>query len=329
MSQPVRAAIRGTGYAVPEKVMSNADFEKIIDTSDEWITQRTGIKERRFCSENQTTATLATDAARNAIADAGIEPESIELIVLATITPEMLFPATACFVQKELGLSGVPAFDVSGACSGFIYGLTIGSKFIETGMYKRVLVIGVDAMSRFTDYTDRGSCILFGDGAGAVVLEATTEDKGIVYTTLHAEGSGWDFIHCPGGGTRIPPSEQSIADRQHFVKMRGRDVYKFAVEKMQWLLGDCMKGAGLTVSDVDFVVPHQVNIRIIKSATQKFDFPMDKIYLNIERYGNTSGASVPMAFAEAREKGLIKPGMTLLLIAFGAGLTWAGATVKM
>ncbi|MFP4053336.1 MAG: beta-ketoacyl-ACP synthase III [Phycisphaerae bacterium] len=329
MSESVRAAIRGTGYAVPEKVMSNADFEKIIDTSDEWITKRTGIKERRLCSEDQTTATLATDAARQAIADAGVDAESIELIVLATITPEMLFPATACFVQKELGLSGVPAFDISGACSGFIYGLTIGSKFIESGMYKRVLVIGVDAMSRFTDYTDRGSCILFGDGAGAVVLDATTEDKGILYTTMHAEGTGWDFIHCPGGGTRIPPTEQSVADRQHFVKMRGRDVYKFAVEKMQWLLGDCMEGAGLTVSDVDFVVPHQVNVRIIKSATEKFDFPMDKIYLNIERYGNTSGASVPMALAEAREKGLIKPGMTLLLIAFGAGLTWAGATVKM
>ncbi len=329
MSQPLRAAIQGTGYAVPDKVMTNEDFEKIIDTSDEWITKRTGIKERRICSEGESTRTLAVQAAKNAIADAGIEADQLDLIICATITPELPFPATACLVQNELGLSGVPAFDVSGACSGFVYGLTIGSKFIETGMHKRVMVIGVDVMSRFTDYSDRGSCILFGDGAGAVILEATEEDRGVVFTTMHAEGSGWDFIHVPAGGTAKPPSNETIAAGEHYVRMRGRDVYKFAVEKMQWLLGECMDKAGLTVDDVDLVVPHQVNVRIIKSATEKFDFPMDKIYLNIERYGNTSGASVPMALAEAREKGLVKSGDNLLLVAFGAGLTWAGAVVKM
>jgi 3-oxoacyl-[acyl-carrier-protein] synthase III len=329
MSQPLRAAIRGTGYAVPDKVMTNEDFEKIIDTSDEWITKRTGIKERRICSEGESTKGLAVQAARNAIADAGIEADQLDLIICATITPELPFPATACLVQNELGLSGVPAFDVSGACSGFVYGLTIGSKFIETGMHKRVMVIGVDVMSRFTDYSDRGSCILFGDGAGAVILEATEEPRGVVFTTMHAEGSGWDFIHVPAGGTAKPPSAETIAAGEHYVRMRGRDVYKFAVEKMQWLLGECMDKAGLTVDDVDLVIPHQVNVRIIKSATEKFDFPMDKIYLNIERYGNTSGASVPMALAEAREKGLVKSGDNLLLVAFGAGLTWAGAVVKM
>ncbi|MFP4140199.1 MAG: beta-ketoacyl-ACP synthase III [Planctomycetota bacterium] len=329
MSQPLRAAIRGTGYAVPDTIMTNEDFEKIIDTSDEWITKRTGIKERRICSEGESTRTLAVQAARNAIADAGIEADQLDLIICATITPDLPFPATACLVQNELGLSGVPAFDVSGACSGFVYGLTIGSKFIETGMHKRVMVIGVDVMSRFTDYSDRGSCILFGDGAGAVILEATEEDRGVVFTTMHAEGSGWDFIHVPAGGTAKPPSAETVAAGEHYVRMRGRDVYKFAVEKMQWLLGECMDQAGLTVDDVDLVVPHQVNVRIIKSATEKFDFPMDKIYLNIERYGNTSGASVPMALAEAREKGLVKSGDNLLLVAFGAGLTWAGAVVKM
>jgi 3-oxoacyl-[acyl-carrier-protein] synthase-3 len=309
--------------------MTNEDFEKIIDTSDEWITKRTGIKERRICSEGESTRTLAVEAARNAIADAGIEPGEIDLIVVATITPDLPFPATACLVQNELGLSGVPAFDISGACSGFVYALTTASKFIETCMYKRVLVIGVDVMSRFTDYSDRGSCILFGDGAGALVLEATDEDRGVLFSTMHAEGSGWDFIHIPAGGTAKPPSEQTVADREHFVRMRGRDVYKFAVEKMQWLLGECMEKTGLSVDDVDLVVPHQVNVRIIKSATEKFDFPMDKIYLNIERYGNTSGASAAIALAEAREKGLARPGDNLLLVAFGAGLTWAGAVVKM
>jgi 3-oxoacyl-[acyl-carrier-protein] synthase-3 len=309
--------------------MTNEDFEKIIDTSDEWITKRTGIKERRICSEGESTKTLAVEAAKSAIADAGIEPGEIELIVVATITPDLPFPATACLVQEELGLSGVPAFDISGACSGFVYALTIGSKFIESGQYKRVLVIGADVMSRFTDYSDRGSCILFGDGAGALVLEATDEDRGVLFTTMHAEGSGWDFIHIPAGGTAKPPSQETVAAGEHYVRMRGRDVYKFAVEKMQWLLGECMEQTGLGVDDVDLVVPHQVNVRIIQSATEKFDFPMDKIYLNIERYGNTSGASAAMALAEARERGLAQPGDNLLLVAFGAGLTWAGAVVKM
>jgi 3-oxoacyl-[acyl-carrier-protein] synthase-3 len=184
-------------------------------------------------------------------------------------------------------------------------------------------------MSRFTDYSDRGSCILFGDGAGALVLEATDEDRGVLFTTMHAEGSGWDFIHIPAGGTAKPPSQETVAAGEHYVRMRGRDVYKFAVEKMQWLLGECMEQTGLGVDDVDLVVPHQVNVRIIQSATEKFDFPMDKIYLNIERYGNTSGASAAMALAEARERGLAQPGDNLLLVAFGAGLTWAGAVVKM
>jgi 3-oxoacyl-[acyl-carrier-protein] synthase-3 len=330
MNPPVRAAIGGMGFAVPEKIMTNEDFEKIIDTSDEWITKRTGIKERRVCGEGQTTATLAIEASRKALDDAGLTATDLDLIICGTVSPEMPFPSTACFIQQGLAAEGVPSFDLSAACSGFVYSLTVGAQFIQAGTYKRVLVIGADALSYFTDYTDRGSCILFGDGAGAVVLEATEEpDKGVLYTTMHADGSGWDFIHVPGGGCRHPATAESVDQRLHTIKMRGRDVYKFAVEKMQWLLGDCMEGAGLTVDDVDMVVPHQVNVRIIKSATEKFDFPMDKIYLNIERYGNTSGASVPVALAEARDQGKIGPGSTLLLIAFGAGLTWSGAVVKL
>lgn len=330
MATPLRAAVTGVGAAVPDRVMTNADFEKFLDTSDEWITQRTGIKERRLVSPGESTATLAAEASRRALEKAGLKATDLDLIICGTCTPDMSLPSAACFVQDALGAKGVPAFDVSAACSGFVYSLTIGSQFIETGMYKRVLVIGADTLSRVSDFEDRGSCILFGDGAGAAVLEATTEpDKGVIYNVLHAEGSGWDFIHVPAGGSRTPASLETVQQRQHYIKMRGRDVYKFAVEKMQWLLGDCMEKTGLTVDDVDMVVPHQVNVRIIKSATEKFNFPLEKVYMNIERYGNTSGASVPLALASALEEGKVGPGSTLLLIAFGAGLTWAGSVVKL
>jgi 3-oxoacyl-[acyl-carrier-protein] synthase-3 len=330
MSGPVRAAITGLGAAVPQRVLTNAHFAQYLETSDDWITQRTGIKERRIVTDGQSTATLATDAARKALADANVAPRQLDLIICATVTPEMMFPATACFVQQALGATDVASFDLSAACSGFVYGLAIASKFIETGTYRRILVIGADVLSRVADYADRTSCILFGDAAGAAVLEPTDRpDRGVLYTVLHADGEGWDYIHVPAGGTRRPASEQTVRDRQHFIKMRGRDVYKFAVEKMQWLLGDCMARCGLAPADVDLVVPHQVNIRIIKSAAEKYDFPLEKVYVNIDRYGNTSGASVPLAFAEARDSGRIGPGCTVLLVAFGAGLTWAGAVVKL
>jgi 3-oxoacyl-[acyl-carrier-protein] synthase-3 len=242
----------------------------------------------------------------------------------------MPFPATACFVQNALEATNVPAFDISAACSGFIYGLAIADQFIRTGMYKRILVVGVDVLSRFADFEDRRSCILFGDAAGAAVFEpANDSTKGILYNVLHADGSGWDYIHVPAGGTREPTSQETLDQRKHYVKMRGRDVYRFAVEKMQWLLGDCMEKCHLTTEDVDLVVPHQVNARIIRSATEKFNFPMEKVYINIDRYGNTSGASIPLAMVEAQQKGLIGPGSTLLLVAFGAGLTWAGSVLRL
>lgn len=330
MASQTRAAIAGLGAAVPESVMSNADLEKIIDTSDEWITQRTGIKERRIVGPDESTATLAADAARAALADAGRTPEDLDLLIVATVTPEILFPATACFVQEALGVSGLPCFDLSAACSGFVYGLTVGSQFIESGMYKNVLVIGADTLSRVTDYTDRGSCILFGDGAGAAVLGADDSgDRGVMYNVLHAEGSGWDYIHVPAGGSRHPASEGTVREKMHTIRMRGRDVYKFAVDKMQWLLGDCMAACDLTPDDVDLVVPHQVNIRIIQSATSKYNFPIEKVYMNLDRMGNTSAASVPLALEEAVRSGRIGPGSTVLLVAFGAGLTWAGSVVKL
>lgn len=325
-----RAAIKGVGSAVPSKVMTNHDFESFLDTSDEWITKRTGIKERHLASGDETTASLATEAARKALDAAGLVATDLDLIVCATISPEMPFPSTACFIQDALGATDVPAFDISAACSGFIYALTVGSQFIETGRYKNILVIGVDVLSRFADFTDRGSCILFGDAAGAVVLQPTNEpDKGVQYNVMHANGGGWDYIHVPAGGTRTPTTAETVEQKLHVVKMRGRDVYKFAVEKMQWLLGDCMEKCNLKADDVDLVVPHQVNIRIIESATSKYNFPMEKVYVNIDRYGNTSGASIPLALDEAIKAGRVGPGSTIILVAFGAGLTWAGAVVKL
>ena len=330
MPPPLRAAITGIGSVVPERVMTNRDFEKILDTSDEWIVKRTGIRERRLVSDGETTSTLATESARKALTGAGIEGKDLDLIICGTVTPDMPFPAVACFVQEALGARNVPAFDVSAACSGFIYTLAIGTQFIETGKYRKVLVIGADCLSRVADYTDRGSCILFGDGAGAVVMEPTTEpDKGVLYSVLHTDGAGWDYIHIPGGGTRTPASKETVEQKLHYVKMRGLDVYKFAVEKMQWLIGDCLEKCNLSNKDVDLVIPHQVNIRIIESAAKKYDFPMDKVYVNIDRFGNTSAASIPLAMDEAIRGKMIGPGSTLMLVAFGAGLTWAGAVIKL
>ena len=329
MARPMRAALKGLGAALPERVMKNAEFEAFLDTSDEWITTRTGIKERRIAAPGESTADLGTRAARAALDDAGIAPTDLDLILCATITTEMPFPATACFIQDAIGATGVPAFDVSAACSGWLYGLAIASQFIETGRYKRILVVGAECLTRFCDFQDRGSCILFGDGAGAIVLEATDQpNKGICYNVMHADGAGWDYIHVPAGGARTPATAETVANRLHYIRMRGRDVYRFAIEKMQWLLEDCMRACNLTVDDVDLVIPHQVNIRIIQSATSKLKFPMEKVYVNIDRYGNTSAASIPVAMEEARRAGRIRPDMTLLLVAFGAGLTWAGTVLR-
>ncbi len=330
MHKALRAAISGLGSAVPDRTLTNADLEKLVDTSDEWITQRTGIKQRRIISDGQATSSLATQASRRALADASVSPGELDLIICSTITPDMLCPSTACFVQKNLKAHDVPAFDIAAACSGFIYGLAIAGKFIETGTYKRVLVIGAETLSRFTDYSDRTSCILFGDAAGAAVLEPCEDaDRGLLYSVLHADGEGWDYIHVPGGGSRTPATLKSVKAGEHFIKMRGRDVYKFAVEKMQWLLGDCLTHCGLSAGDVDLVVPHQVNLRIISSATQKFGIPLEKVCVNIDRYGNTSAASIPLALHEARSEGRIRPGSLVLLVAFGAGLTWAGAVIRL
>lgn len=323
------AIIAGTGSCLPEKRLTNQDLSKMVDTSDEWITQRTGIKERRVVSEGETTASLGLEAARRAIAAASLRPQDIDLIVVATITPEMVFPSTACFIAKELGLTDAPAFDIQAACSGFLYALEVGAQFVRGGRHRNVLVIGTETISRLADYTDRGSCILFGDGAGAVVLQRSDDaDRGWIYGSLHADGSGWNMLYCPPG-SRNPVTPQMLEQRGQYMKLNGREVYKFAVSRFEELIRDAMDKCQLTIDKVAMIVPHQVNQRIIDSAIEKIGFPHEKVFVNIEKYGNTSSASIPIALDEAMRAGKIKRGDVLLFVAFGAGLTWANAVVRM
>jgi 3-oxoacyl-[acyl-carrier-protein] synthase III len=322
------AIIVGTGSHLPERRLTNDDLAKMVDTNDEWITQRTGIKERRIASKEESTATLATNAARRAIEAAGIGADEIDLIIVATITPEMVFPSTACFVAAGLGLAGTPAFDMSAACSGFIYALTTGANFIKSGQYRNVLVVGAETLSRITDYTDRSSCILFGDGAGAVVLQRSNDPKrGVIYNSLHADGNGAEVMKCMPG-SRHPLTDEMIAQRQQYMQIRGREVYKFAVHKFEELIEDAMRVCELTAEQVKLIVPHQVNQRIIDSAMEKLGLPAEKAHVNIDRYGNTSAASIPIALDEAVRAGKLKQGDAAIFVAFGGGLTWANAAVR-
>ncbi|MBN1490106.1 MAG: ketoacyl-ACP synthase III [Phycisphaerae bacterium] len=323
-------SILGTGRALPDHVLTNADLENRLDTNDEWIRTRTGIQERRIVAAHESTLTLATDAAKDALDDAGLSASDLDLIICATISSEYPFPATACLVQEALGVTEIPAFDLSAACSGFVYGVIQAAHFVHHGTYRHVLVIGAEAMSRFTDYEDRGTCILFGDGAGAAIIGPAQRDgQGIHHTIMGADGSGARMIICPGGGAKEPASRRTVDERMHFLKMRGREVYRFAVTRMQQVIRDAMAAQGLGPEDVAMIVPHQSNLRIIESATEKLGLPPEKVWVNIDRFGNMSGASIPVALDEVMETGRIKPGDWILLAGFGAGLTWASALIRM
>jgi len=323
------ANIAGTGSYLPEKRLTNEALAKLVDTNDEWIVQRTGIRERRIAAEDESTATLAIAAAKKALAAANMVASDIELIVCATITPEMVFPSTACFVAAGLGLTTTPAFDISAACSGFIYALVTASNFIKVGQYKTVLVIGCETLSRVTDYTDRSSCILFGDGAGAVILRRDNDPKrGLIYSTLHADGNGAEVMKCMPG-SRHPISLALVEERKQFMQIRGREVYKFAVVKFEELIREAIRACELTPDQVTLIVPHQVNQRIIDSALEKLDMSPDKAFVNIDKYGNTSAASIPIALDEAVRGGKLSTGDVVIFVAFGAGLTWANAVVRM
>jgi 3-oxoacyl-[acyl-carrier-protein] synthase-3 len=329
MSNTFGAIITGTGSALPEKRLTNDDLSKMVDTNDEWIVQRTGIRERRIAGESESTATLATLAARRALDAAGLEPSDLDLIIVATITPEMVFPSTACFVAAALGLSATPAFDMAAACSGFIYALNTGANFIKAGQYKTVMVIGAETLSRIVDYKDRASCILFGDGAGAVILQRSNDPKkGVVYASLHADGNGAEAMKCMPGSLH-PVNAALVDSRDQYIKLRGREVYKFAVTKVAELIEDAMRVAELTRDQLTLIVPHQVNQRIIDSAMEKLEMPPEKAFVNIDRYGNTSAASIPIALDEAWRAGRVHPGDSIVFVAFGAGLTWANAVLKV
>jgi 3-oxoacyl-[acyl-carrier-protein] synthase-3 len=322
------AIIAGTGSHVPEKRLTNDDLSKMVDTNDQWIVQRTGIRERRIAGPTESTATLATAAARKALTAAEIAPSDLDLVVCGTISGEMVFPSTACFVAAALGLSSTPAFDVAAACSGFIYTLETAANFIKAGRYRNVLAIGAETLSRITDYTDRSSCILFGDGAGAVVLQRGEPSRGLVYTGLHSDGNGWELLCCKPG-SRHPINETLLSERNQYMKIKGREVYKFAVQRFEELIEDALRKCELKAEDVKLIVPHQVNQRIIDSAMDKLGLGIEKAYVNIDKYGNTSAASIPIALDEAVRAGRITRGDTIILVAFGAGLTWANAVIRM
>ncbi len=322
------AAITGWGHYVPERVLTNADLERMVNTSDEWIVSRTGIRERRVAAPEESTSTMATAAAKKALAVAHLDPADLDLIVVATATPDYLFPSTACVVQAQLGVTRVPAFDIGAACSGFIYALGTATQFIRTGLYQRILVIGAEALTRLTDYTDRRTCILFGDGAGAVVLEASDQPRGLLSLTMGADGSGGDLLKLPGIGTKHPITPETLERGDQYLKMEGAEVFKFAVRTMGDAAIEAIARAGLQFREIDMLIPHQANLRIIEATAKRLDLPRDRVWVNIDRYGNTSAATIPISISEAWEQGRLHDGANLLLVAFGGGLTWAAAVVR-
>lgn len=316
----------GTGKYVPEKILTNSDLEKMVDTNDEWIVSRTGIKERHIAAPDQATSDLAYEAAIKALESAGMTGSDLDLIIVATITPDSSFPSTACILQDKLGAKGASAFDLSAACSGFVYGLATATSFIQSGMYNNALVIGADCLSRITDYTDRNTCVLFGDGAGAVIVGEVPEGRGFKSFDLGAEGAGGSLLQMEGGGSRLPASVETVENKKHYIYMNGREVFKFAVRVMGTATIEVLRKAGLERTDVDLFVPHQANIRIIQSAMQRLELPEEKVVVNVDKYANTSAASIPLALVEAAEEGRMKAGDTVLMVGFGGGLTW-GASV--
>ncbi|ADO83291.1 beta-ketoacyl-ACP synthase III [Ilyobacter polytropus] len=322
------AGILGMGIYVPEKIMTNLDFEKELDTSDEWIKSRTGIEERRFVADDQATSDLASEASKKALESAGMKPEDIDMVILATCTPDYLIQNTACIVQKKIGAVNAAAFDIQAACSGFVYGLTIASGMIKAGMYKKILVIGAEALSRVVDMQDRNTCILFGDGAAAAVVGEVEEGYGILSSYIKSEGEDDEILRMPAGGTKRPATIEEVENRETFLKMKGQDVFKFAVQALPKATREALKLAGKETTDLHMVFPHQANKRIIESAAKRLKIPVDKFYINLNKFGNTSAASIGLALGEALEKGLVKKGDVIALTGFGAGLTYGSAVIK-
>jgi len=324
----VRAKITGTGSAVPDKILTNLELERMVDTTDEWITSRTGIKERRIAAQGEFPSTFATRAAQRALAMAGVEAAELDLIVVATVTPDFPFPATACLVQDQLKASKAAAFDISAACSGFLYGISIVEKFIRTGAAQKGLVIGTEVLSRIVDWTDRNTCCLFGDGAGAVVLEAAEGESGILSTHIHSDGTYWELLNQPGAGSRNPACQRTLDDKLTYISMQGNEVFKLAVRAMEEVAQEALATHNLATTDIDLFIPHQANRRIIDAIGKRLGLDDRQLFVNLERYGNTSSASIPLALDEANRTGRIASGDIVLFDAFGGGLTWGAVLAR-
>jgi 3-oxoacyl-[acyl-carrier-protein] synthase-3 len=322
------ARISGIGYYLPEVVLTNFDFEKMVETSDEWIVTRSGIRERHFATDDQASSDMAFEASKTALKNAGVKGTDIDLIIVGTVTPDMLFPSTACFVQDKLGAADAAAFDVTAACSGFIYGLTVAESMIATGKSKCALVVGVETLSRIIDFTDRATCVLFGDGAGAAVLKPCPRGEGILSTFMQSDGSHPELLYLPGGGSRLPLTHDGLRRGDQYVKMQGNGLFKYAISSMVDAANTVLDKAGLTTRDVDYLIPHQANIRIIEGVRKRLKLTKKQVLVNIDRIGNTSSASIPIVFGEANEKGLFKRGDTIVLAAFGGGLTWGAVLLR-
>lgn len=319
--------IISSGAYLPKKILTNLDLEKMVETSDEWITTRTGIKERRIALKTEATSDLASNAAKLALKNANISAQDIDLIIVATITPDMLFPATACFVQRNIGAKNAVCFDVSAACSGFVYAMTIAQQFIARNVYKNALVIGAEKLSAITDWHDRNTCVLFGDGAGAVLMGQTNQGK-IISTYLGTDASAAELLYLPAGGSRNPATKETIEKNMHYIKMQGNELFKFAVRLMVRAAEEALSKANLKPSDIDYFIPHQANVRIINAVRERLGLPDDKVYLNIARYGNMSSASAATALVEVIETKQLKKGDIILVDAFGAGLVWGALVIK-
>lgn len=329
MENNYKSMITGLGFAVPEKILTNGDLETIVDTSEEWIKERTGMSERHICDDSTAASDLGTEAAKKAMAMAGIKAKDLDIIIVATVTGDTPFPATGCYVQKNLGATKAAAFDISAACSGFLYGLTLADNFIASGNYKNVLVIGVELLSKITDYTDRTTCVLFGDGAGAAIVQASDGKRGIVKTLIKSDGRLTDLLIMPGGGSRRPASHETIDQRLHYIKMQGPEVFKAAVTAMGDAAANILKMAGIKSKQLALLIPHQANNRIVQATAKRIKLPMEKVFVNIEKYGNTSAASIPIALTEAVEQGSLKRDDYCLLVSFGGGFTTGAVLLKM
>jgi 3-oxoacyl-[acyl-carrier-protein] synthase III len=324
----IRSRIIATGAYVPPRILTNFDLEKMVETSDEWIRSRSGIRERRLVEKGVTTSDLGAEAAKRALEMAGLSAEDLDFIIVGTNSPDMLFPCTGCFIQAKIGAKKAAAFDVSAGCTSFIHTLSLADKFIREDPRRKVMILGAEIMSKITDWTDRGTCVLFGDGAGALILTGEEGDRGVRSTHLHSDGSLWELLYIPGGGSAHPASHETVDGRLHYIRMAGNPLFKVAVRALAEVSLEALTFNGLTGDDIDLMIPHQANTRILEAAAKIINFPMEKVFLNIERYGNTSSATIPLALDEINRAGGLKGGEKILLCSFGTGVTWGSAVIQ-